>query len=113
MSSSRALFLFIIIMKKILFWIIWLVLLGVVVFFITKSDTKSAGWYLDRIVKLRQEKQIKLDEIKQIDNKIIEYREIMDWLQYSWLDYLGFQSEQEQPQRTWTETQELINQPIE
>ena len=44
----------------------------------TKNTTKSAGWYLDQIVELRQQKQDKLNDINQLDEKIIEYRNIMD-----------------------------------
>lgn len=93
--------------KKILFIILWLVIVGIIVMIIPKNDTKTAWRYLDRIVELRTEKQYLLNQIKELDTQIIEYREIMDSLQFSWLDYLGLTQEQETPQRTWTEAPEL------
>lgn len=77
------------IMKKYLLWFILVILLGYTVYFVLNSNTKSAGWYLDQIVELRQQKQLKLDEVKLIDDKIAEYRKTMDKLQYSWLDYMS------------------------
>ena len=100
-------------MKKYLLWFIGVILLGYIVYFVVNSNTKSAGWYLDQIVELRQQKQLKLDELKLIEDKILEYRNIMDKLQYSGLDYMGLLQEARSPQRTWTETQGLQNQPIE
>lgn len=80
-------------MKKIYLIIIWLILVGSIVLFMWNKETKTAWWYLDEIVELRQVKQNKLDEIKQLDEQIIEYRKIMDWIQYSWVNYLGLSEE--------------------
>jgi hypothetical protein len=101
--------------NKILFWITSLVILGVVVYFINPREEKTAGWYLDSIVELRQQKQILTDEIKLIDEKIIEYRSTMDKIQYSWLDYMnmGLIQETQSPERNWTWAEELLNQYIE
>lgn len=92
-------------MKKKLFIIIWVVLLGVIVFFITKSDTKSAGWYLDR--------QIELEN--QIKTLKIEWEEVKTKKEKLYVENInkGLLLEQEQPQRTWTEAEILTNQFIE
>ena len=99
--------------KKLWLIIIWLVLVVSTVVIINKSDTKSSGWYLDRIVELRQQKQNYLDEIKVIDEKILEYREIMNNKQYEGIDYLGKSTEAQQPVKSWTQAEVLEQKTIE
>ncbi len=97
--------------KYFIIW--WVVSLGVIVLIFTNREEKTAWWYLDRIVEKRIEKKEFLNKITDIDKEILEYKKIMDNLQYSWLDYPGFTQEIKLPQRTWTEAEILVNQSIE
>jgi len=91
-------------MKKYLFWVIWLVLVVLIVIYRPKNDTKSAGWYLDRQIELenqmktlkKEREQVKAEKEKLYVEKINE----------------GLITEQGQPQRTWTQAEQLANQPI-
>jgi peptidoglycan hydrolase CwlO-like protein len=60
------------------------------------SEKKITAWYyLDKITEVRQEKQALLDQITVLDKTILDYKEKMNALQYTWLDYLGFEMETE------------------
>ena len=81
-----------------------LVIILVVFIWAKLGQTKqTAGDYLDKIVELRQEKQSKILDIAYLDMKINQYKEKMNAIQYSWLDYMGLPQEAQSPQRTWGE----------
>lgn len=63
-------------------------------------------------MELRKEKQAKIRDIAYLDMKINQYKEKMNAIQYSWLDYLGLSQE------SWitpipTAAEVLTDQPIE
>jgi len=49
---------------------------------------KSAWYYLDQVIELRKVKQIKVDEITELNKRIEEYQKLKDKLQYSWFSYM-------------------------